>query len=147
MRLSIQLFFFSAIFFIAGCSSTEQINATDDEEQEQSVQLINVRPADSISDDRNYHRSLADYLYRVPGINIRGSGNSTVVTIRGINSFQSGIEPLFVIDGQAAGSSYVEVNNNINVRDIDYVRVLKGSDAAIYGVRGGNGVIEIVTKK
>src|SRR5690625_6462279 len=75
-----------------------------------------------------------------------GSQGNQIVTIRGINSFNSGIEPLFVINGQIIGSSYSQANSMVNVRDIDYVRVLKGPDAATYGVRGGNGVVLIVTK-
>jgi TonB-dependent SusC/RagA subfamily outer membrane receptor len=143
MKLPVQPILISLMLLIAGCASSEQTASS----QQQHAELENVRPPGSISDDKDYYRNLADYLYRVPGVNITGSGGSTMVTIRGINSFSSGIEPLFVIDGQIAGSSYSQVNNNINVRDIDYVRVLKGSDAAIYGVRGGNGVIEITTRK
>lgn len=112
-----------------------------------SVSGENDRPEDSISDDKDYYRNLADFLHRVPGVNISGSGDYVTVTIRGINSFNSGITPLYVIDGNAVGNSYSQANNMVNARDIDYVRVLKGSDAASYGVRGGNGVILIVTKK
>ena len=105
------------------------------------------KPEGSISDDRDYFTSLADYLHQVPGVNISGSG---VVTIRGINSFDtrySPISPLFVIDGNAVGYSYNTANNMLDPQYIDYVKVLKGPDATIYGVRGGNGVVEIVTKK
>jgi len=101
---------------------------------------------DKISDSNDYYRSLADFLRRTPGINISGGENNTVVTIRGISSFYSEVQPLYVIDGQTVGTDYNQVNRMINPRDIDYVRVLKGSDASIYGVRGGNGVILIVTK-
>ncbi len=147
MKQALYFFLISTLFLIAGCSSTEPVSSAQEGSDTPHIELENIRPADGISDDRDNYRNLADYLYRVPGVNVRGSGSNAVVTIRGINSFQSGIEPLFVIDGQVAGSSYSQVNSNLNVRDIDYVRVLKGSDAAIYGVRGGNGVIEIVTRK
>ncbi|MCG2587827.1 TonB-dependent receptor plug domain-containing protein [Rhodohalobacter sulfatireducens] len=100
-----------------------------------------------ISNENDYYRSLADYLTKVPGVNVRGSGENAYVTIRGISSFQSGNTPLYVVDGQAVGNSYSRANNIVNPQDIDYVRVLKGPDAAIYGVRGANGVIEIITKK
>ncbi|NBC65176.1 MAG: TonB-dependent receptor plug domain-containing protein [Bacteroidetes bacterium] len=100
-----------------------------------------------ISNENDYYRSLADYLTKVPGVNVRGSGENAYVTIRGISSFQSGNTPLYVVDGQAIGNSYSRANNIVNPQDIDYVRVLKGPDAAIYGVRGANGVIEIITKK
>lgn len=105
------------------------------------------RPEGSISDDLNYYRSLADYLRQVPGVNVSGSGENVSVNIRGINSFNAVTTPLYVIDGHAIGHSYSEANRMLNPDDIDYVRVLKGTDASIYGVRGGNGVVEIVTKK
>ncbi|MDZ7719781.1 MAG: TonB-dependent receptor plug domain-containing protein [Balneolaceae bacterium] len=119
----------------AGCSSTGNTatNSGDDDGR--------------ISNEKDYYRSLADYLTKVPGVNVRGSGDNAYVTIRGISSFQSGNTPLYVVDGQAVGNSYSQANNMVNPQDIDYVRVLKGTDAAIYGVRGANGVIEIVTKK
>lgn len=113
----------------------------------QETELQQVRPADSVSDDYDYNRTLADYLRRVPGVSVTGSLHNQTVTIRGINSIASGIQPLFVVDGQTMGSDYNHVNNMLDVRDIDHVRVLKGSDAAMYGVRGGNGVIVIATRK
>lgn len=128
-------------FLFAGCATSGQTTETEE------VKLENVRPADSVSDDNNYTQNLADFLRRVPGVNVTGSANNQMVTVRGISSINSGIEPLFVIDGQTVGSDYNHVNSMLNVRDIDYVRVLKGSDAAIYGVRGGNGVIVIATRK
>lgn len=119
----------------AGCSSTGNTvsNSGDDDGR--------------ISNEKDYYRSLADYLTKVPGVNVSGSGDSAYVTIRGISSFQSGNTPLYVVDGQAIGNNYSQANNMVNPQDIDYVRVLKGPDAAIYGVRGANGVIVIVTKK
>lgn len=134
------LLFISLIF--AGCTATESVTETS-VDAEQNEELQQDRADNFATDETYYYRDLSDYLERIPGVNV--SGNS--VTIRGVNSFTSGIEPLFVIDGQAVGQNYLQVKNMINVRDIDYVRALKGSDAAIYGVRGGNGVILIVTKK
>lgn len=132
--------FIAAVFlsFISfGCSSVSSTVAGD----------TKSRPEGSVYDDKDYFTSLADYLYQVPGVNISGSDR---VTIRGINSFDtvySPITPLFVIDGIAVGYSYSEANRMVNPQYIDYVKVLKGPDASIYGSRGGNGVIEIVTKK
>lgn len=130
----------SLLILLAGytaCASTE--SAADNSQTE----LEQARPQGSISDDSNLYQNLADYLQKVPGVVISGQ----TVTIRGVNSFYSNIEPLYVIDGQPVGTSYSQVNNMLNVNDIDYVRVLKGSDAAIYGVRGGNGVVLIVMRK
>lgn len=127
--------------FAAACSTTESVQSS------QTENSSTEKESNSISDDKDYFQSLADFLQRVPGVQVSGSQQNRVVTIRGINSFNSGIEPLFLIDGQIAGTTYAQVDNLVNVREIDYVRVLKGSDAAGYGVRGGNGVILIVTKK
>jgi TonB-dependent SusC/RagA subfamily outer membrane receptor len=74
------------------------------------------------------------------------SGEDTQVNIRGISTLNDN-SPLYVIDGHSIGNSYVEANKIVAPNDIDYVRVLKGPDASIYGVRGANGVIEIVTRK
>lgn len=133
-KLLLSILTFS-LLLAAGCSSTNNSvsqNADDD---------------GRISNENDYYRSLADYLTKVPGVNVSGSGNNAYVTIRGISSFQSGNTPLYVVDGQAIGNNYSQANNTVNPQDIDYVRVLKGPDAAIYGVRGANGVIVIVTKK
>lgn len=133
-KLPLPILFLS--LFIMGCSSVGT-----------SVSAERGRPEGSISDDRDYYRSLADYLYNVPGVRVQGSGNNAYVTIRGITSFHSTNEPLYVIDGNSVGNSYKQANNMLSPTDIDYVQVLKGSDASIYGVRGANGVIIITTKK
>ena len=137
MKNIILLITVSIAFLYTGCSSTGSQVAGDSSE----------RPEGSISDEKDYYRNLADYLRQVPGVNVQGSGENVYVTIRGISSFQAGNTPLYVIDGQAVGNSYSQANRLLDPRYIDYVRVLKGPDAAIYGVRGANGVIEIVTKK
>lgn len=124
-----------SLLFAAGCSSTSNsVSKSGDDDGR-------------VSNEKDYYRSLADYLTKVPGVNVSGSGDNAYVTIRGISSFNSGNTPLYVVDGQAVGNNYSQANRMVNPQDIDYVRVLKGPDAAIYGVRGANGVIVIVTKK
>ncbi|HMB42004.1 MAG TPA: TonB-dependent receptor plug domain-containing protein [Balneolaceae bacterium] len=144
MKLFKILSFFILLGFATACSTTESAQSS---QAEQNSQVQSEDDSKNISDQNDYFRTLADFLQRVPGVNVSGTQNNKVVTIRGINSFNAGIEPLFVIDGQVAGTTYAQVHNMINVREIDYVRVLKGSEAAGYGVRGGNGVILIVTKR
>lgn len=53
-------------------------------------------------------------------------------------------EPLVVIDGVPRST---EDFQRLNANDIENVSVLKDASAAIYGVRGGNGVILVTTKK
>ncbi|MEI9945857.1 MAG: SusC/RagA family TonB-linked outer membrane protein [Chitinophagaceae bacterium] len=85
------------------------------------------------------------------------SGSQFSVLIRGRNSLQSGVEPLYVVDGiifngeALSQRSSIAVNSPFNTlvpEDIESVQVLKDGDAtALYGSRGGNGVILIQTKK
>ncbi len=71
---------------------------------------------------------------KVPGVQVTGNK----ITIRGISSINSGTDPLFVVDGIVVNSI-----DNISPRQVKSITVLKGSDAAIYGTRGANGVIMI----
>lgn len=78
---------------------------------------------------------------RVPGVNISGDQ----VYVRGINSISGSNQPLFLIDG--VPTLDVGAVKAIPVEDIDRVEILKGPSSAIYGVRGGNGVIAVYTKR
>lgn len=130
----------TVLLSIAGCATLNQ-------ERPAGMESGNGVPDGAVTDEMEYFRSLADFLYRIPGVTVSGPSSNPTVTIRGISSFNAGIEPLYVVDGQPVGSSYTQVNNMLNVRDIAHVRVLKGSEASYYGVRGGNGVILITTKR
>jgi TonB-dependent SusC/RagA subfamily outer membrane receptor len=56
--------------------------------------------------------------------------------------------PLYVVDGVAFRPGANGELVGINPYDIESIKVLKNaSDTALYGIRGGNGVIEITTKK
>ena len=80
-------------------------------------------------------------LRAVGGSSIEVS-NSGRITIRGGNtSFSGADEALIVVDGQP--TSNIEWIRPCIVRSIN---ILKGSEGAIYGSRGGNGVVVITTK-
>lgn len=65
------------------------------------------------------------------------------IQIRGLSSRNAGTGPLYVIDGVPGGDM-----TNINPEDIESIDVLKdGAASAIYGTRGGNGVILVNLKK
>ncbi|MCB0631740.1 MAG: TonB-dependent receptor plug domain-containing protein [Saprospiraceae bacterium] len=80
--------------------------------------------------------SLEDFLVRAPGVSVQGNR----VSIRG------GGPPLFIIDGVPIGNSYLGAKEAVNPIDIASVEVISGPEAAIYGRRGGNGVIIIRTR-
>lgn len=70
------------------------------------------------------------------------------VYIRGIGSFQSGTQPLYLMDGVPVQDPDGTALMNYNTRDIERVEVLKNAGTVgIYGVRGGNGVIAFFTKR
>lgn len=70
-------------------------------------------------------------------------GSKPTVLVRGIPSF-SGTDPVVIIDGVPQTLTDF---NSINPADIESINVLKdAATAAIYGVRGGNGVILVTTK-
>ena len=103
---------------------------------------------------------------KVSGVQITQAGGavgaSQRIIIRGNSSFNSN-DPLIVIDGvpMDGGSSnsktYGSDENgildtgsglsDINPEDIENISILKGGSAALYGMRAGNGVILITTKK
>jgi TonB-dependent SusC/RagA subfamily outer membrane receptor len=100
--------------------------------------------------------SLSNAIFRVPGIHLRNG----YVTVNGGNSFAIGAatEPLLLIDGvpipsdtsdKLPGSEPSPVLlalNRIDPSSVEFIEVLTGPEAAIYGVRGGNGVIIVNTR-
>src|SRR5680860_84789 len=81
---------------------------------------------------------------QVSGVTVISSGvpgGRSNIFIRGITSFGD-TQPLVLVDG-VQGSL-----DDLNMNDIESMQVLKDAGAAaIYGVRGSNGVIVITTKK
>ena len=84
---------------------------------------------------------------KVAGMTISTDGSPSgtgTVRIRGIGSFNSSQDPLFVIDGVPTTASL----NSLNMNDIESMQVLKdAASASIYGSRAANGVIIITTRK
>ncbi|UII74873.1 TonB-dependent receptor [Flagellimonas sp. HMM57] len=86
-------------------------------------------------------------------------GSAAVIRVRGVNSINSGSQPLIVIDGvpvtdtegntlNRGGNTDINPLSYVNPNDIESLTVLKDAGAtSIYGSRGANGVILITTKK
>ena len=71
-------------------------------------------------------------------------GSVGSIAVRGANALSSA-SPLVVIDGIVGQSVGLDM---LNPQDIESIEVLKDASAtAIYGARGGNGVILVTTKK
>lgn len=93
-------------------------------------------------------------LLRLPGVQIING----YVTFYGPDNLDQGAtqnsEPIILLDGiqialpPATGnaqfsSPVMQYLNSLNPREIDFIEVIKGPEASIYGVRGGTGVIYI----
>jgi TonB-linked SusC/RagA family outer membrane protein len=85
---------------------------------------------------------------RVPGMQVNSGtgqpGSSANVRIRGTSSLGGQTQPLYVIDGvPVLASDFATLNPN----DFESITVLKDASAsALYGARGGLGVVVITTK-
>jgi TonB-dependent SusC/RagA subfamily outer membrane receptor len=129
-----------AVLMIAGCATKTPTDSASD-------QNTAVRNPNSITPD-NVAISLADYLKRVPGVQVMQSASGVQVTVRGANSLAGNLEPLFVVDGVNVGFGYEKAEPLVPVADIASVQVLKsGQETASYGMQGTNGVIVIRTKR
>jgi TonB-linked SusC/RagA family outer membrane protein len=93
----------------------------------------------------NLSNTLAGKIAGIVGVQRSGEPgyDNAELYIRGISSFvSSGSSPLILIDGVERSF------NNLDPEDIESFSILKDASAtAVYGVRGGNGVILIQTKK
>lgn len=85
----------------------------------------------------------------VPGLLFNRNTNSSAsgqsdISIRGTNTLYANSQPLVILDNFPYDGNI----NNINPNDIENVTILKDAAAAsIWGVRSGNGVIVVTTKK
>ncbi|WP_348798099.1 SusC/RagA family TonB-linked outer membrane protein [Flavobacterium adhaerens] len=106
-----------------------------------SVSIVNVADA-----KKTITYDVAKMLQgQAAGVTVQSSGEPggfVNIKIRGISSFNN-TNPLFVVDGMMVDSPY-----DFSTGEVESMQVLKdASSAAIYGVRGANGVIIITTKK
>lgn len=93
----------------------------------------NVSKISGEKNDFVAYQSIYEILQRDPSVQVSGKK----ITIRGINTINN-TDPLFVVDGMI-----VQSIDDIRPQTVKSIEILKGSDAAIYGSRGSNGVILI----
>jgi hypothetical protein len=103
-----------------------------------------IIPGEKIHQGAN---GIADALLLVPGVHEKGN----TITIGGPTLASGGSvklqEPLVVLDGVItnAGGSALSFISSIPTSSIDFIEVLSGNEAAIYGMRGAYGAIAINT--
>lgn len=102
-----------------------------------------------INNDLINRRVSPDILSRIDGIASgvlfnRNSNRPNDISIRGRSTILSNDQPLIVVDNFPFEGNL----NNINPNDIENITILKDAAAAsIWGVRAGNGVIIVTTKR
>ena len=102
---------------------------------------------------------------KIPGAQITqnsGSpgGGGISVRLRGVNSFISGSDPLYIVDGVIVDNESGQLADlgtranpqnrlaDLNPNDIEHVEIIRGAAAAaLYGSRANNGVVQIFTKR
>ncbi|MEO5909768.1 MAG: SusC/RagA family TonB-linked outer membrane protein [Pelobium sp.] len=77
------------------------------------------------------------------------------MNIRGFNSFNASNQPLYIVDGivydnteygiSLTSGHYYNPLQDLDLKDIDNITVIKDAGASIYGTRGANGVVLINT--
>lgn len=145
-RLTAVLGFALCLLIGMGCAQTQSSAPQTQEEDAAEAAAEEERPMERsssvITADEIRHRpgaTIAELLKgRVAGVDVVGNR----VLIRGKSSIYGSNEPLYVVDGVP-----LLFAPSMNPLDIATIEVLKGSEAALYGVRGANGVIVITTKR
>lgn len=81
---------------------------------------------------------------RVAGVQVTYNGFSGSVLIRGSNSFQSGSEPLYLLDNVPVDAATF---GQVSPRDVESIEIFKDpARTAIFGSQGSNGAVAIYTK-
>lgn len=81
---------------------------------------------------------------RIPGVYLARHRGELSVLIRGQSSVNGSNEALIVVDGVQNSTRSLLM---INPADVQRIEVLKGASAAIYGMRGANGVLVVTTRR
>ena len=86
---------------------------------------------------------------KFPGVTVQRSPEGGLfIRMRGAASVHGPNAPLYVVDGTPVEPGPNGDLTGLNPYDIESIRVLKdAASTAMYGVRGGNGVILIKTKR
>jgi TonB-dependent SusC/RagA subfamily outer membrane receptor len=134
---------YSSEMIVRGTNTLKPIPEEPKDTMQQSLEGIYHSPDHVlyVDDHMRTYNSVLDMMQgRIPGVVV--SGNS--VQVRGPTSIYGSNEPLYLIDNIPTDVQAVQA---LNPMDIERIEVLKGPSAAIYGVRGANGVIAIFTRR
>ena len=145
MNLKAFFLILGLVFFISSASGQEtdsiMVSKKNDKTEKQAAKKRKKESSSekTVPDENRYARynNMYDLLRaELPEIQITG----TTILIRGYTSITGSSQPIFVVDGVIMAQI-----DDIMPNRVRSIRVLKGASAAIYGINGANGVIEINT--
>ena len=129
-----------------GCGTSARVPADDQDvnlgyttvkQKELTYSVSNVGVKEN---EASAYRDIYEYLQgRVAGVQVTPDKR---IIIRGVNSINAGGDPLILVDGVETPDI-----SDLNIHDIKSIDVLKDGSAAVYGLRGANGVLLITTKR
>jgi len=90
-----------------------------------------------------FSQTVFDLLRQVPGVQVLGVYPNQSVQIRGFTSFASG-EASYFLDGVIVDRQVIQ---SFPIQDVEFIDVLKGPNAAIYGTRGAFGLVLVYTRR
>lgn len=91
--------------------------------------------------ERNPAATMLDLIRNQSGVVVNGNS----ITIRGATSIMSSTDPLILVDGVTYPATNI---NSLDPNMVQNITILKDAgETAIYGSRGGNGVIVIATRQ
>jgi TonB-dependent SusC/RagA subfamily outer membrane receptor len=128
----------SVIVLTAACASSAPRNAPDDR--------ATVTAADI---EQHPEESIESMIQRkVPGVVVSKTADGQIALyIRGATNIDGRPKPPMYVVNQLPMAPGPDGEMPVNPYDIETIKVLKGADAAIYGIDGADGVIVITLKK
>lgn len=135
-----------SVFIMISCKSQKVISQSSEEETRLNYDVELPSSHAKVKNDTKVNHDLTDYIRRVSGVKVVGSGSNAEITIRGDNSLHLSNEPLFILNDQQYYGSFASLYELVPPDEIKSVTVLKDAGTlGIYGSNAANGVIEIIT--
>jgi TonB-dependent SusC/RagA subfamily outer membrane receptor len=125
------------MFALMGCAAAQP--------RPESDEATKVSTEDALLSNESIEHMLER---KSPGLVVVQNGEGVQLQIRGNSQIDGqNLPPLYILNGLPFTPGPGGLVSGININDIDTVKVLKGVNAAIYGIDGANGVIVITTKQ
>ena len=123
------------------------------EQSKRMSQFTTIITSDEIERDRKGANNIGNILLRTPGLTLR---NGFLVAQGGGRDMGANSEPLIVVDGvpvKIDADITIETNRSPDINylngmesSIDFIEVLSGPQAAMYGMQGDNGAILVYSE-